>query len=90
METQHDFHLIKGRFSANEAELLLRELAQAKIQHHMRRLSWQDNAEEDIKFLEKRIREIESGLRDALQHIKSKGNGSGQVDIDGLVTVRVV
>ncbi|MBC7571248.1 MAG: hypothetical protein H7319_16185 [Spirosoma sp.] len=90
MNTQHDFNLIKGRFSVSEAELLLRELAQAKIQHHMRRLSWQDNAEEDIKFLEKRIREIESGLRDALQHIKISADGSGQVDIDGMVTIRTV
>jgi len=90
MDAQHDFHLIKGRFSVSEAELLLRELAQAKIQHHMRRLSWKDNAEEDIKFLEKRIREIESGLRDALKYMKSSANGSGQVDIDCMVTVRTV
>ena len=88
MDAQHDFHLIKGRFNANEAELLLREIAQAKIQHHMRRLAWQDNAEEDIKFLEKRIREIESDLRDAVQYIKA--GGSGQVDIDGTVMVRAV
>lgn len=90
MDVQHDFHLIKGRFSASEAELLLRELAQAKIQHHMRQLSWQGNVEEDIKFLEKRIREIETGLRTALQHVKSSADGNGQVDIDGMVTVRAV
>ena len=90
METQHDFQLIKGRFNASEAELLLREMAQAKIQHHMRRLAWHDNAEEDITFLEKRICEIESDLRDTVQHIKSSVGGSSHVDVESVVRVRVV
>lgn len=83
----HGFHLINGRFSMSEAELLLTELAQAKIQHHMRRIAWHDYSEEDIKALERRIREIETDLRSTLRYIKENASPDGWVDIDGMITV---
>lgn len=90
MTDQHDFQLINGRFSSNEAELLISELAQAKIQHHMRRIAWHDYAEEDIKALEVRIREIETDLRETIQLIKTTAGPEGSVDIEGVIRMRFV
>lgn len=85
-----DLQLVNGRFSVNEAELLLNELAQTKIQHHMRRIARSDHAEEDIKALEKRIREIESDLRDTVRQMKANANSTGMVDVEGTIVVRPV
>ncbi|AQG79532.1 hypothetical protein [Spirosoma montaniterrae] len=83
----HTFQLIDGRFSAGEAELLLTELAQAKIQHHMRRMAWHDHSEEDIKAMEKRIREIETDLRSTLDYIKTNASADTGVDIEGTIAL---
>ena len=89
MNAQHEFKLIDGRFSVSEAERLLLELAQAKINHHFRRMTESAHSEEDIKAIEKRIRAIETNVRAVISHLKTL-DPAQRVDIEGLVTVQPV
>ena len=90
MQTQHELHLISGRFTAAEAEQLLTELTHTKIQHHLRRIAHHNGSEEDIKASERRIKAIEAEVRELRQFVKTTASGNGLVDIDGLITVRAV
>ena len=84
-----EFKLIDGRFSVLEAELLLLDLAQAKVSHHLRRITETPHSEEDIKAIEQRIRAIETNVRAVISQLKTL-DPAHRVDIDGLVTVKPV
>jgi hypothetical protein len=89
MNTQHEFKLISGRFSAAETQLLLQDLVQAKVSHHLRRLTESDLSEEDIKATEKRIMAIETDARAVLTQLKNLAP-TQQVDISSLIVVTPV
>jgi hypothetical protein len=89
MNTTHEFNLIDGRFTVAEAELLLLDLAQAKVCHHLRRITLPNQSEEDIKATEKRIRAIETDVRAVISQLK-KLDPTHRVDISGVVMVQPV
>jgi hypothetical protein len=85
----HEFNLIDGRFSVAEAELLLLDLAKAKVSHHFRRLSLAGLSEEDIKATEKRIQAIETDVRAAIKRLKTM-EPNQRVDIQARVVLESV
>lgn len=89
MEIKHELHLVNGHFKTAEAVQLLNELTHTKIRHHMRRIEQHAGSEEDIKSSEKRIRMIETNLRDILQYLNSTTANDGWVDLEGTITIRV-
>ncbi len=89
MNTPQEFKLISGRFGVAETELLLLDLAQAKISHHLRRLASPNLVEEDIKTIEKRILTIETDVRAVLSQLKNL-TPTQQVDVSGLVVITPV
>ncbi len=66
-----EIKLIDGRFTADEAEQLIREFVNVKIKFHEAKMSHRSENEEDLKHSEKRIHELQRDLRTAVGSIKS-------------------
>lgn len=66
--------LIDGSFTPDEAEELLTKLFQVKKDFHMQRIDTSKSSEEDIKHSEKRIKKLETDLKDIVGKIKSSGH----------------
>lgn len=60
--------LLKGRFTAKDAEELLSMMIQIKIRYHESKINSEDN-EEDIKMRERRIRELQNDLYEVRKYI---------------------
>lgn len=75
-----EVQLLKGRFSAQDAEELLTQLVHVKIRYHEARIAQEDN-EEDIKMREKRIIELQQSLYEARQRIRRQDS----LDMEGTV-----
>lgn len=65
-----DIQLLNGSYTAQEAEYLLRQLVAVKTSFHMQRIDTATDNEEDIKHSEQRMKELETGLRNALSGIR--------------------
>jgi hypothetical protein len=82
-------NLIDGRFSPTDAEHLLRDLIQAKINHHKRRIERDHTNEEDVKYSENRIKLLEEELRKALLLVQSASANNENVDLHSKIMVDV-
>lgn len=66
-----DFNLVSGRFTTDEADLLLTKLVRVKTDFHLERIDTVNDSEEDMKRSEKRIKDLEEELRKSLAIIKN-------------------
>lgn len=60
--------LLKGRFTAEDAEELISTMIQIKIRYHEKKILAGDN-EEDVKMRERRIRELQNDLYEVRKYI---------------------
>jgi len=65
--------LLKGSFEAKDAVNLLTQMIHVKIKYHEGKINNLSN-EEDIKFREGRIKQLQKDLYDAVNYIKNKGS----------------
>lgn len=75
--------LIQGRFSSEDAVELITRLIQSKIAFHEEKIHHTD-MEEDIKFRENRIKNLQKSLSDLRDTIRS---GNRMIDIDSSISV---
>lgn len=68
-----EIQLISGRFSVKEAEQLLTALVKVKIAFHEEKIRTVHISEEDIKHSEKRIKQLQEALRNAVKKLKERG-----------------
>jgi hypothetical protein len=64
-------NLIKGSFTAKEAQELITELIHVKIKFHENKIKLADQ-EEDIKMREKRIKQLQKELYEVKNYIDRK------------------
>jgi hypothetical protein len=64
-------NLIKGSFTAKEAQELITELIHVKIKFHENKIKLADQ-EEDIKIREKRIKQLQKELYEVKNYIDRK------------------
>jgi len=65
--------LLTGSFEAKDAVNLLTQMIHVKIKYHEGKINNLSN-EEDIKFREGRIKQLQKDLYDAVNYIKNKGS----------------
>jgi len=68
-----EISLLNGRFSAQEAIVLLSGLVKVKTDFHLEKIDKIQHSEEEIKHSEKRIRELEEQLREVKQRLLDGG-----------------
>lgn len=90
MSDQHQFTLINGRFSPDEAVPILTGMVDAKLQHHARKIARPGTVEEDVKASENRMKQIESSLRQMLHVLRAAAQRGSQVDIEGSLSIKEV
>ncbi len=66
-----DLELISGRFSKHDAEKILTDIFQVKIDFHEKKIGTLYQSEESIKHAEKRIKELQESLRYVLSRIRN-------------------
>ncbi len=71
--------LLKGNFSASEAEELITRLIDVKIKFHENKINHQHENEEDIKMREKRIIQLQKDLADARTYLRKQ---SGYINLN--------
>lgn len=64
-----EINLIKGTFTAKDAEILLVQMLHLKIKFHENKIT-HDSSEEEIKMREKRIIQLQKDLFELNQHFK--------------------
>lgn len=67
-----EIQLINGRFTIQEAEQLLSAIVKVKIAFHEEKIRTVYVNEEDIKHSEKRIKQLQEALRNAIVKLKEK------------------
>jgi hypothetical protein len=90
MKTEITLRLINGRFDAPEAQPILTEMVNAKLQHHDRKMARHATTEEDVKSSETRIKILEGELREVLKFLREVEQRGGRVDIEGTLVLREV
>ncbi|MCA6450724.1 MAG: hypothetical protein IM584_05540 [Chitinophagaceae bacterium] len=68
-----ELELISGRFPAKDAEQILTDIFQVKIDYHQRKIHMQYLSEENIQHAEKRIVALQDTLRSILKRIRESG-----------------
>lgn len=90
MKNEITLHLVNGRFEALEAQPILTEMVNAKLQHHARKMARHATTEEDAKSSETRIKSLEATLREILHFLREIEQRGGRVDIEGTLRLREV
>ncbi len=90
MKNEITLHLVNGRFEVPEAQPILTEMVNAKLQHHARKLTRHATTEEDVKSSETRIKSLEADLREVLRFLREVDQRGGRVDIEGTLVLREV
>jgi len=85
-----EFQLVNGRFSPEEAQPILSQMASAKLQHHAQKMTAHATTEEDVKASETRIKRLEEDLREVLRFLREVGQRGGRVDVEGTIVVKEV
>lgn len=76
--------LIKGEFPKSDALSLLSQLIQAKINFHEQKIQG-DMSEEDIKYREQKIKNLQTDLHNLIHHVSANGERVSiysQIDLD--------
>lgn len=68
-----NIQLLKGHFSSEEAAELITQMVHVKIKFHESKIS-SDASEEDVKYRESRIKELQRDLYEFKKHIARDGN----------------
>ncbi len=90
-EMQHQFQLIKGKFSAKEAEELLNELIHHKIKFHsLESLIILERYNGDTTPSQKRIRELKAARESVQEFLKQARDGGWQLEINSRVEINVI
>lgn len=76
--------LFNGHFTAQDALDILTRMTQIKVGYHERQISTSDN-EEDIKWREKRIKDLQRDLQAARQYIAQHQQNGVRLEADVLV-----
>ena len=66
-----ELNLLSGRYTATEAEKLLKSLLKVKTDFHLAKIDALEQNEEDIKHSERRIKELEEHQRKIVALIKN-------------------
>jgi hypothetical protein len=75
--------LIKGSFEASEASEIIKKMIQVKIKFHEQKINHL-SIEEDIKFREGRIKQLQKDLLEITNSLKEK---KGLINIHAEITV---
>lgn len=78
-----NLQLIQGEFSARDAQDLMTQLVQVKINYHEAQIVAGSN-EEDMKFRESKIKRLQDELAELRKTI---GTGQAGIKLDGTVTI---
>ncbi|CCG99796.1 hypothetical protein FAES_1786 [Fibrella aestuarina BUZ 2] len=76
--------LFNGHFTAQDALDMLTKMTQIKVGYHERQISASDN-EEDIKWREKRIKDLQRDLQEARQYIAQHQQNGVRLEADVVV-----
>ncbi|MBC7893284.1 MAG: hypothetical protein H7Y12_13795 [Sphingobacteriaceae bacterium] len=79
-----------GRYEVSDAQPILTEMVNAKLQHHSRKVARHATTEEDIKASEARIKSLEATLREIIHFLREIEQRGGRVDIEGTLRLREV
>lgn len=74
--------IINGRFAKSDAEKLIIDLMRVKILFHENRINPVTESEEDIKHSERRIKELDTSLRELLQTIRNANEPMVDIEAD--------
>lgn len=90
MSDQHQFTIINGRFSPEEAAPILTGVVEAKLHYHNQKIARPDMLEEDIKASEKRMKRIQSDLREMMLLLRTAAQRGSRVDIEGHISIKEI
>lgn len=91
MENSHEFKLVQGSFSPEEAGRVLLSLLQNKISYHnMEALSTQIRFGGDVSRYEKRIAELIAISESLTNFLTEAGHDGKMLQIEGTFTIRAV
>lgn len=84
--TAMQLQLINGHFSPQEAVDILTKMTNVKVSYHEQQISASD-AEEDVKYREKRIKDLQRNLQEARQAIAQSSQPRVSLKADIIVTI---
>lgn len=78
--------LINGHFSPREALDILTKMTNVKVSYHEQQISASDT-EEDVKYREKRIKDLQRNLQEARQAITQSSQSKVSLKADIILTI---